>query len=32
MESRNIHKLRAFTKGVEYVREPGHAWDSDEEQ
>ncbi|KAJ7300382.1 hypothetical protein DFH08DRAFT_979729 [Mycena albidolilacea] len=31
MGSRNIHKLRAFTKGVEYVRKPGHAWDSDEE-
>ncbi|KAJ7315620.1 hypothetical protein DFH08DRAFT_820539 [Mycena albidolilacea] len=28
---RNIHKLRVFTKGVEYVWKPGHAWDSDEE-
>ncbi|KAJ7862022.1 hypothetical protein B0H14DRAFT_3444993 [Mycena olivaceomarginata] len=31
MGSRNIHKLRVFTNGVEYVRKPGHAWDSDEE-
>ncbi|KAJ7901002.1 hypothetical protein B0H14DRAFT_3422910 [Mycena olivaceomarginata] len=31
MGSHNIHKLRAFTNGVKYVRKPGHAWDSDEE-
>ncbi|KAJ7363853.1 hypothetical protein DFH08DRAFT_949486 [Mycena albidolilacea] len=31
-ESRNIHKLRAFINGVEYVWKPGHAWDTDEEQ
>ncbi|KAJ7743977.1 hypothetical protein B0H14DRAFT_3514769 [Mycena olivaceomarginata] len=31
-ESRNVHKLRAFINGVEYVWKPGHAWDTDEEQ